>query len=87
MKKTIILTLISLLAVTNIVAQNNDTTIIDRNINIEKEYIPEIDEAQSQKFTIKTQEPNVPEANFNYSTYAEENCHTLTVCIHNKKNK
>ena len=34
MKKTIILTLISLLAVTNIVAQNNDTTIIDRNINI-----------------------------------------------------
>ena len=70
MKKTIILTLISLLVVTNIVAQNNDTTIIDRNINIEKEYIPEIDEAKSQKFTIKTQEPNVPEANFNYSTYA-----------------
>ena len=70
MKKTIILTLISLLAVTNIVAQNNDTTIIDRNINIEKEYIPEINDAKSQKFQIQTQEPNIPEAQFNYSTYA-----------------
>ena len=70
MKKTIILALISLLAVSNIVAQNNDTTIIDRNINIEKEYIPEIDEAKSQKFPIQTQEPNIPEAQFNYSTYA-----------------
>ena len=70
MKKTIILALISLLAVSNIVAQNNDTTIIDRNINIEKEYIPEIDEAKSQKFQIQTQEPNIPEAQFNYSTYA-----------------
>ena len=54
----------------NLVAQNNDTTIIDRNINIEKEYIPEIESAESQKFNIKTQEPNVPEAQFNYSTYA-----------------
>ena len=57
---------------TNIVAQNNDTTIIDRNINIEKEYIPEIEPAESQKFNIKTQEPNVPEAKFNYSTYASD---------------
>ncbi len=70
MKKTIILALISLFTITNIVAQNNDTTIIDRNINIEKEYIPEIDEAKSQKFTIKPQEPNIPEAQINYSTYA-----------------
>ena len=54
----------------NIIAQNNDTAIIDRNINIEKEYIPEIDEAKVQKFNIKTQEPAVPDAQFNYSTYA-----------------
>ena len=72
MKKTIILTLISLLTTSNIVAQNNDTTIIDRNINIEKEYIPEIEEAKIQKFSIKTQEPNVPEAQFNYSTHASD---------------
>ena len=70
MKKTVILVLISLLTITNIAAQNNDTTIIDRNINIEKEYIPEIEPAESQKFNIKTQEPNVPEAQINYSTYA-----------------
>ena len=70
MKKTVILALISLLTINNIVAQNNDTTIIDRNINIEKEYIPEIEPAESQKFNIKTQEPNVPEAQINYSTYA-----------------
>ncbi len=56
----------------NIIAQNNDTTIIDRNINIEKEYIPEINEAEAQKFNIKTQEPNVPEAQFNYSTHASD---------------
>ena len=56
----------------NIVAQDNDTTIIDRNINIEKEYIPEIEEAEAQKFNIKTQEPNVPEAQFNYSTHASD---------------
>ena len=55
MKKTIILALISLLTISNIVAQDNDTTIIDRNINIEKEYIPEIEEAEAQKFNIKTQ--------------------------------
>ena len=72
MKKTIILALISLITISNIVAQNNDTTTIDRNINIEKEYIPEIEEAEAQKFNIKTQEPNVPEAQFNYSTYASE---------------
>ena len=72
MKKTIILALISLLTISNIVAQDNDTTIIDRNINIEKEYIPEIEEAEAQKFNIKTQEPNVPEAQFNYSTHASD---------------
>ena len=49
---------------------NNDTTIIDRNINIEKEYIPEIEEATVQKFGIKTQEPAIPDAEFHYSTYA-----------------
>jgi hypothetical protein len=70
MKKTIIIALISLLTTTTIVAQNNDTTIIERNINIEKEYIPEIEPAESQKFNIKTQEPNIPEAKINYSTYA-----------------
>ena len=56
----------------NVIAQNNDTTIIDRNINIEKEYIPEIEEAKVQKFGIKTQEPAIPDAQFNYSTYASE---------------
>ena len=56
----------------NIVAQDNDTTIIDRNINIEKEYIPELEKAEAQKFNIKTQEPNVPEAQFNYSTHASD---------------
>ena len=56
----------------NIVAQDNDTTIIDRNINIEKEYIPEINDAKSQKFQIQTQEPNIPEAQFNYSTHASD---------------
>ena len=70
MKKKIIISIIGLILTTNIIAQNNDTTIIDRNINIEKEYIPEIEPAESQKFIIKTQEPNVPEAQFNYSTYA-----------------
>ena len=70
MNKKIIISIIGLILTANIIAQNNDTTIIDRNINIEKEYIPEIEPAESQKFNIKTQEPNVPEAQFNYSTYA-----------------
>ena len=62
--------LLLFIVLTNINAQNNDTTIIDRNINIEKEYIPEIEEAKVQKFNIKTQEPAIPDAQFNYSTYA-----------------
>ncbi|MEE1091256.1 MAG: hypothetical protein UH103_07515 [Paludibacteraceae bacterium] len=62
--------LLSFVAATTVIAQNNDTTIIDRNINIEKEYIPEIETSEPQKFNIKIQEPNVPDAQFNYSTYA-----------------
>lgn len=72
MNKKIIISIIGLILTANIIAQNNDTTIIDRNINIEKEYIPEIEPAESQKFNIKTQEPNIPEAQFNYSTYASD---------------
>ena len=72
MNKKIIISIIGLILTTNIIAQNNDTTIIDRNVNIEKEYIPEIEPAESQKFNIKTQEPNIPEAKFNYSTYASD---------------
>lgn len=71
MRKLFYISIILVISI-NLVAQNNDTTIIDRNINIEKEYIPEIESAESQKFNIKTQEPNVPEAQFNYSTYASE---------------
>ena len=72
MNKKIIISIIGLILAANIIAQNNDTTIIDRNVNIEKEYIPEIEPAESQKFNIKTQEPNIPEAKFNYSTYASD---------------
>lgn len=72
MNKKIIISIIGLILTANIIAQNNDTTIIDRNVNIEKEYIPEIEPAESQKFNIKTQEPNIPEAKFNYSTYASD---------------
>ena len=72
MNKKIIIAIIGLILTINIIARNNDTTIIDRNINIEKEYLPEIEPAESQKFNIKTQEPNVPEAQFNYSTYASD---------------
>ena len=72
MNKKIIISIIGLILTANIIAQNNDTTIIDRNVNIEKEYIPEIEPAESQKFNIKTQEPNIPEAQFNYSTYASD---------------
>ncbi len=64
--------LLIFIVVSNVIAQNTDTTIIDRNINIEKEYIPEIEPAESQKFNIKIQEPNIPEAKFNYSTYASD---------------
>ena len=71
MRKLFYISIILIISI-NLVAQNNDTTIIDRNINIEKEYIPEIEPAESQKFNIKTQEPNVPEAQFNYSTYASD---------------
>lgn len=62
--------LLGLIVSINIIAQDNDTTIIDRNVNIEKDYVPEIVDAKIQKFNIKTQEPSIPETHFNYSTYA-----------------
>ena len=72
MNKQLIITLIGLLFSYNLCAQSNDTTIIDRNINIEKEYIPEINKTEAQRFGIKIQEPNIPEAQFNYSSYASD---------------